>query len=228
MRTTAVKHHITLGDKPISYTLIRGARKTIRLNITHHGLELRVPLSCSEHTIHQTLSTHANWIITKLAQAPQPYILQAGQTISWLGNTLSLIPNAPYSHLTASACYLAAPNENWALQQALTVLYKQMALPYLHTRTHYWAEKMQLMPKKILLSNARKCWGSCNHRGEVRLNWRLMQAPAECIDYVVIHELAHLREMNHSAKFWQIVSQHCADYVQKRKQLNTFSLYNFC
>ena len=227
MRNTAVKRHITLENKPITYTLIRRARKTMRLNINQHGLELRVPLSCSEQTIQQTLSTHANWIITKLAQAPQLRILQAGQTISWLGNTLPLIANALYSHLTPSACYLAAPDENGALQEALTALYQQMALPYLQGRTYYWAEKMQLTPKKISLSSARKCWGSCNHRGEIRLNWRLMQTPADCIDYVIIHELAHLREMNHSAQFWQLVSQYCADYLHKRRQLNTYPLFYF-
>jgi predicted metal-dependent hydrolase len=228
MKSIAVQQCIKLGEKQITYTLRRSQRKTLRLYINQHGLELRVPLACPEHTVQQTLTTHADWIMRKLAQAPALHILRAGQSISWLGQPVPLIADAASSHLSVVACHLAAPDDPIALQIALTALYKHLALPYLHTRTHYWAEKMQLLPKKILLSDARRSWGSCNCRGEIRLNWRLMQAPAACIDYVIIHELAHLREMNHSPKFWQIVAQHCAEHRQKRQQLNTFSLSNFC
>lgn len=78
---------------------------------------------------------------------------------------------------------------------------------------------MALVPQKLALSSARSRWGSCSASGGVRLNWRLMQAPPAVIDYVVIHELAHLAELNHSPRFWAIVAAHCPDWKVRRDWL---------
>lgn len=75
---------------------------------------------------------------------------------------------------------------------------------------------MGLQPRQLFLSSAKSRWGSCTALGDIRLNWRLMQAPPQVIDYVVIHELAHLAELNHSPRFWAIVAAACPDWKTHR------------
>lgn len=97
--------------------------------------------------------------------------------------------------------------------------YKQLAGAYLPERCQQLADLTGLQPEKIQLRSYKARWGSCNARGEVQLNWLLIQAPPAVIDYVIIHELCHLQQMNHSANFWQLVEQFAADYRIHRSWL---------
>lgn len=81
-----------------------------------------------------------------------------------------------------------------------------------------------LIPSKVALTNAKTQWGSCNSRGIVRLNWRLALVPARCRTYVVLHELVHLRHLNHSQEFWQTVGLYCPEYASLRKELGNYAL----
>ena len=82
---------------------------------------------------------------------------------------------------------------------------------------------MHLAPKEIKLTSAKTQWGSCTAQGVIRLNWQLVTMPLHLIDYVVVHELAHLQEMNHSAAFWRVVEEACPDYLKVRKELREWS-----
>ena len=83
---------------------------------------------------------------------------------------------------------------------------------------------MNVSPRTIKLSSAKTQWGSCTARGTVRLNTQLIKLPLRLIDYVVVHELAHLREMNHSAAFWSVVGSVCPGYVKLRRELKAVAL----
>ena len=224
MRILPTQQETQLGDINITYTLERKRRKGITLIVNQQGLTLRTPLTCSKKAIDHALSQHAAWIIRKLTERKPPTLLQTGGQILWLGKPISIITDAPRSYVDEHHCHLAVPNTHEEIKMAITQLYRQLALPYLSDCTTYWAEKMRLFPKKVLISRAQKRWGSCNSRGEIRLSWRLMHASLNCIDYVVIHELAHLQEMNHSRRFWQIVALYCPNYRQERKALNAHGL----
>ncbi|MEX1200644.1 MAG: SprT family zinc-dependent metalloprotease [Methylophaga sp.] len=106
-----------------------------------------------------------------------------------------------------------------AIKNTLLRGYKQLAEAYLPDRCQQLADLTGLQPKKIQLRSYKARWGSCNARGEVQLNWLLIQAPPAVIDYVIIHELCHLQQMNHSANFWQLVEQFAADYRDQRNWL---------
>jgi len=86
-------------------------------------------------------------------------------------------------------------------------------------RVAHWAALLGLEYKKIFIKNQRSMWGSCSGRGNLNFNWRLAAAAPEALDYVVIHELCHLREMNHSKKFWAHVAAACPDYKARRRWL---------
>jgi predicted metal-dependent hydrolase len=90
-------------------------------------------------------------------------------------------------------------------------------------RLELLSAKLGVNTPPLFLSSARTRWGSCNSRGEIRLNWRLIQAPPRIIHYVICHELAHLKEMNHSPKFWAWVERLCPDYPAARNELTAMS-----
>ncbi len=100
--------------------------------------------------------------------------------------------------------------------------YKKQAKVYFQQKCQHFSGQMGLKPTSVKVNGAKTRWGSCNHRGDVNFTYRLIFAPEELIDYVVVHELAHRKEMNHSADFWAIVEQIMPDYRSRRKKLKEF------
>ena len=90
-------------------------------------------------------------------------------------------------------------------------------------RVEVFSVKLNVHPSSVYLSNAKSRWGSCNSKREIRLNWRLIQAPPHIINYVICHELAHLKEMNHSNRFWEEVEKVLPEYRSSEKELKTLS-----
>ena len=105
------------------------------------------------------------------------------------------------------------------VRRAVTLWYRRVARDHLAERVDTLARRAGIAPPRFLLSSAMARWGSCNTRREVRLAWRLVKAPEPLIDYVVCHELAHLRHMNHSRAFWAEVARQCPDYEACRAEL---------
>lgn len=104
---------------------------------------------------------------------------------------------------------------------ALRAWYAEQARQVFSGRVAHWAERMGLAGRvrKVFIKDQRTLWGSCSRAGNLNFNWRVVQAPAEVVDYLVIHELAHLREMNHSRRFWAHVAEHCPGYKLHRRWL---------
>lgn len=100
--------------------------------------------------------------------------------------------------------------------------YRTQAAKILTERTAYWAERMGVTYGRITIREQVTRWGSCSSRGNLNYNWKLVLVPEELLDYVVVHELAHRREMNHSKRFWEIVEKEMPDYRQRRKALKGY------
>ena len=98
-------------------------------------------------------------------------------------------------------------------------LHKEKAFSLFTERCRFYASSMGVRYRSLSLSNAKSRWGSCSPHGRLRLHWKLILAPLEILDYVVVHELAHLKELNHSRRFWAIVQESCPDYVSAKKWL---------
>ncbi|MBC8024030.1 MAG: M48 family metallopeptidase, partial [Burkholderiales bacterium] len=107
-----------------------------------------------------------------------------------------------------------------AVRRAVVRWYKSVAHDVLSSRVEVLAGAASLAPPTVLISPARTRWGSCNTRREIRLAWRLVKAPPDLVDYVICHELAHLRHMNHSRAFWGEVERQCPDYRRLRAELH--------
>lgn len=104
------------------------------------------------------------------------------------------------------------------------MLAKEKAGAYLKSRCPYFAEKMGVRYSKITVNKAKTRWGSCSAKGNINFTYRLLFAPEEVIDYVIVHELAHLKEMNHSQRFWDIVKDTMPDYKDRRGWLREFQM----
>lgn len=217
----------------IPYQLVRRARRTVGLKVTQAGLVVHVPQRLALSDIEAILFAKQLWIIDKLAtkqrdQLPQ-IAWQTGEKLYFLGHQIML--DVTLSNTNKGVCIsdntltIRQPNlADTALIVRKTIAwYKKEALKDFARRLEVFSVKLNLPTPKLLLSNAKSRWGSCNSRGEIRLNWRLIQAPPSVINYVVCHELAHLKEMNHSAKFWAIVEKLDPNYKQAEKDLKILS-----
>ena len=111
-----------------------------------------------------------------------------------------------------------------SIRRDLRKAYKEMGRWYLTQRIKYWSELTQLHPTKILIRSQKTIWGSCSSQGCVSLNWKLMAAHPEVIDYVILHELCHLKHHNHSKAFWLLVFQYCPNFREHKKYLDSHQL----
>ncbi|MBL8399131.1 MAG: M48 family metallopeptidase [Candidatus Accumulibacter sp.] len=219
--------NVAFGDLAVPYLLRRSRRRTIGLSIDHRGLRVGAPLRTSLREVESLLQRHAQWIIDKLAllrqrqPLPVPRIVD-GLCLPVLGEPIvvRLMLGAQRSQWDAQYNQLTLGLRNDAeAPQRLEAALRRYARDIFQQRLSYHADRLALPLPPLALSSARTRWGSCNARGGIRLNWRLIHFPLPLIDYVVIHELAHLREMNHGPRFWAIVAAACPEYRQARQQL---------
>lgn len=231
---TTGEHHLTLPDgQIIPYLLERRSRKTVGLKINQSGLIIHAPKRISQSTLEQMLMSKLDWIVKKLQaqQANQTEAMhwQDGAQLYLLGNpiTLSVRPDTvsravDYQPGLLEVALPSTDNQT-AIAKKVLQWYKKQALNDFSRRVTLFSAKLGVTTPALFLSSARSRWGSCNSKQEVRLNWRLLQAPPHIINYVVAHELAHLKEMNHSAKFWAIVERIYPDYKTAEKELKAWS-----
>ncbi len=207
---------------PIDH-LIHSKRKTVALIIQRNGtLTVRAPLRMSEVRIQEFIQSHAEWIRAKQAQAkaspPPPkkhYV--GGETFLYLGKEYLLtIVARQRSALTFSGSkFHLAKSKLSKARQAFIRWYKAQALAIISERVAFHANKNQFTYRKIRISSARTRWGSCSTNGTLSFTWRLILAPPEVIDYVVVHELAHTQIKNHSPKFWHRVAEIMPEFKQR-------------
>jgi hypothetical protein len=229
------QRNILLSGKEISYTLKRsGYRRSINLRIDDRGLTVNAPLRASEKWLHSVLQDKADWVVEKLdgwqAKKAPPIFWAEGARIPFRGEEfiLTLTPKlrgaAPQLHGEILHVPVGMEAEAVHIEKAVTQWYRSEALQVFKECVEHFAPLLQVSPREIKLTAARTQWGNCSMHGVVRLNWQLVKMPLHLIDYVVIHELAHLVEMNHSSAFWSVVESACPDYKQCRKELRGYGV----
>jgi len=207
--------------------IIRSNRKTIALVIQPNGdLLVRAPKRATKKQIDEMVAEHANWIAKKQAKAIAaqaayaPHQFLGGESFSFLGENYSLqfvMNKKPIFDLNGN--FHLAQSARGRAEQIFEKWYKQQARQIFTDRVEFYAGEYGFDFTKIRLSSARTRWGSCSAKGTISLTWKLVMAPIEIIDYVVVHELSHLREHNHSKKFWAQVGAILPDYKARRKWL---------
>lgn len=225
---------LTLANgETISYLLEHRQRRTVGLKITADGLVVHAPKRIFAFQLNQILQEKSGWIINKLQARAANQVDEInwanGENLLYLGQDIQLIivQNVSNKALTFDANTLTlatpTPDNQTLIQRKVIQWYQKQAGFDFSRRLAILAAKLGVATPSLTLSNAKSRWGSCNSRGEVRLNWRLLQAPPHIINYVICHELAHLKQMNHSAKFWAVVESLFPNYKMAEKELKTLS-----
>ncbi len=232
----AERRAIDLGSISVDYSLERSSRRSIGLRIGAAGLEVRAPRWVGMAVLEEALRNKGAWIVRKLAQRAQQdcagahsagaaFLWGPGASIAWLGRSLVLDPQEHAANVVPEVIgdrlvWRCDPRAEASLiERHVQVWLRGAALREFAPRVTRFEGILGVRASQVLLSNARTRWGSASRDGTIRLNWRLVRAHPDLIDYVVAHELAHLREMNHGPAFWALVAAVIPDVALRRKGL---------
>jgi predicted metal-dependent hydrolase len=225
---------------PFSYTLRYSQRATrVRIIVSANQVEVVVPAKVSTHKIHQFMDEKQQWILAALAKMVAKNQVDAvsllsvlshdGAEVTYLGAKHRLIIKlTPLKELTiAFSCEFVAyvpealliKEHHEAIKTALIVWMKQQAKHHVERLVKDHTDKKQLVPRTINIRTQKSRWGSCGIHNDIQINWLLVMAPIEVLEYVVVHELCHIQEKNHSRHFWALVALHLPDYQSQRRWL---------
>jgi len=223
-----------LAGKNIPYTLKRSSRRrSIGLRIDGRGLTVCVPMRASEKWLRTVLQEKADWVVEKLegwcARKPVEFSWSDGERVPYGGEwiTLRVVRGLFAAPALRSGnelhVYVATGSAEVHVKQAVLHWYRCEAEKLFKERVAHFASLLGVMPRSVKISAAKTHWGSCTPGGSVLLNVGLIRLSSHLVDYVVAHELAHLRELNHSAAFWRVVESVCPDFADRRKELRAYS-----
>lgn len=227
---------VVFGNTEIEYTINRSQRrkKTVAIVLDHaEGVLVAAPAKLPEAQIRQVVLKRADWIVRKASEDvlhPRRKEFVSGESLLYLGREVRLFaeldgarrPSLRFDHwsfhLTLPAG-LDGEKRREVAAAAVVGWYKGRALERLNQRAAHWAGVAGYAPNRVLVRDQRQRWGSCGPDGTLRFNWRIIMAPPALIDYVVVHEMAHLRVRNHSPAFWAEVHRMMPDYKMRRSLL---------
>ena len=229
---------IQLGSHSLDFELRRSARRSIGFMIDDDGLRVTAPRRITLAEIDSAIRAKQRWILTKLRergerralrQEKPPVVWTDGARLPYLGGEITLrLEEAARSRCAFDGATLTVgvvPGlAEWQLQERVRLWFQSEARRVFAERLDVYAARLGVNYRALALSSAGTRWGSCTVEGNIRLNWRLIHYALPLIDYVVAHELAHLLEMNHSARFWARVESVYPDYegakaaLRKRSQ----------
>lgn len=237
---------LLLGEHRVAYELKRARRRSIGFVVNADGLRVSAPRWVTIPDIELALQQKQDWILRKLVEQRERQRRVEAARIEWrdggelpyLGRRLrlSLQPQLSGVHLQEAgepgtlpqlAIGLPLATESAQIRDAAHGWLQRQAKAFFQPRCEHFAEALGVTMKSLRLSSAQTRWGSASADGSVRLNWRLIHYAPSTIDYVVAHELAHLREMNHSPAFWAVVRSVLPDYEQAKGLLREESLAAF-
>ncbi len=209
----------------------RENRKTLVLTIMKDGrVVVKAPNKMSKDLIDKFVVEKQKWIESKLFLIRNTYeefedcinykkILLYGEKYEiCVGNTKRVVCDTKHKKLILPKC--------GSIQNALIKIkqwYKVNAKNILVSRVSHISKLIKITCNDIKISNAKSKWGACNSKKNISLNWRIVMLPPEIIDYVIIHELSHIKEMNHSQKFWNTIAMFLPSYPVLRKRLKKYS-----
>jgi predicted metal-dependent hydrolase len=209
-------HSLELNQRSVGYVLKRGNRRSIGFVVDGQGLSVLAPKWLGVAEIESALREKSNWILRKLTeqqnmqqrlQAAQ-VIWGAGAMIPFLGESLALVLGSSVDEVAVDQqlhVSLAPDTPTEKIAQHVRQWLQHQAAQVFAQRCQHYAPLLGVQCQRLSLSSARNRWGSASANGSIRLHWRLVHFQESVIDYVVVHELAHLREMNHSPRFWSLV-----------------------
>lgn len=226
------KRKIILGGQTVWFTLKRssGARH-VRFEVRQDtGLIAVIPKSYRVEQIPSLLQAKRHWILEKLAtvgavQSPSvKRDLKTGDVIPYLGGNLEVVKSDNQSGVhdvkrQGSKLIVGVKSPSSRASLAVEHWYQLEAMRVIKERVDKLSGRLGVTYNWVTVRGQKTRWASCSQKGRLSFNWKLIMAPKPVIDYVIIHELTHLKEMNHSKQFWELVAKHCPRWREHKKWL---------
>lgn len=236
---TLEQRHVPFGRSIIDYRIERSCRrKTVTIAVDPSaGVVLKAPVNATLRRLDDIVKAKAPWILHRLVDfrelgpGPTPKEFVPGESYSYLGRSyrLKIVRVSggakPSASLHGAFLTVSLPRGGFAEQRAALVKraivtwYRRQADRRLPERVGVYASRAGLCPPPVLVREQEKRWGSCNSKGELRFNWRVMMAPMSLVDYVVAHEVCHLVVRDHSRRFWKLLGTLLPDFEERRARL---------
>ena len=231
------RDRVRFGDTVIQYEVRRSARRKKTVQITLEGSEVQVtaPDTLPASDIRRIVLQRAPWIVARMSDTgppvpPRQFV--SGETLPYLGRDVRLLvepadvasPTVRFHHWRFLVSVPQTPDEDGhpsgEIRDAISNWYRARAAERLTQEVDCWWGRLGNGDRpRILIRSQRKRWGSCAADGTLRFNWRVMMLEAPLIEYIVVHELAHLTVRNHSASFWKLVAEVLPDVQERRQRL---------
>lgn len=222
-----------LAIPDFSYQIVRSRRRSISIEVRAAQVVVRAPMAVAERELHGFVREKSAWIVQKIvaqqlhqASIPKRAYVTASE-LPFMGQTLRLLIEPGASACVARVdanlhVYLSRRSRLAEEEQArrlVSVWYQEQALAILTARTHALCVRMGLKCSAVTIKATRSKWGHCTSRGAIQYNWQIILAPLAIVDYLVAHEVCHLRYHDHSPAFWQLVASVCPSYRVDRAWL---------
>lgn len=228
---------VVFGSSQIAYSIVRSARrqKTVELTVNRSGdIVIAAPVRTSVPKLEAIVRRRAPWIL-RHGGIDDPGLgernFATGESLPYLGRRVGLRVQqaAPdrgvdvrfehWQFVVRVAMGLEGDSRRQAIVAAFTGWYRQRAGEHVAARVARYGALLGVLPSRVLVRDQGHRWGSCSLDGVLRFNWRIVMAPPALLDYVVIHELAHLKVRTHRSAYWALVAQAVPDYRERRERL---------
>jgi predicted metal-dependent hydrolase len=229
---------LKIGTTIISYSIRRSHRaKYVSLSIGADGVQIVAPFPIDDSVIISLVEKKQKWILNRfesyrqrLRKIPAERDFVSGEKLLFMGNNYPLKVLEHKGGWTnvnlTDGQFLVDINADIPIEKRREEIQGKLEQWYIRSAKELIAERLELFSKKIgvkvnavRFKNQKTRWGSCSQKGNLNFNWKLVMAPTFIVDYVVVHELCHLKQMNHSPEFWQLVGNQISDYKKMRKWL---------
>lgn len=226
------------GEKTIEFEVSYRNRRTLAIQVEPLEKILVIsPVGLSEDYLKEKVRSKGKWIVNKLLEfkdmgyIPFKKEFVNGEAFLYSGRNYSLhiLLNSniirPKVELSDSKILITSPSKDQEiLKTALQKWYKKEASKLVMKRVDFYKPKFKAAPKEIKVKEQKRRWGSCTSKGNIYFNWRIIMAPSPVLDYIVVHEMSHLIQRNHSPGFWKLVEFIIPDYKDRKKWLRNYGV----
>jgi len=207
----------------------RSKRKTVSLTVLKDGkVIVKAPILMKDEAIFRIVNEKQGWIREKLAKMIENKTkfedVIGFKTFLLYGNRYKVVKSLVKTIETNDRFEILVPSkyDDSKIMKAILLWYKKVAKQVLGDRLAYIEDRIRLKSAALKFSDSKGRWGSCNSFGTIHLNWRVVMLPPKIIDYVIVHELCHLKEMNHSKSFWALVKKFLPEYEVQKKAIKEY------
>lgn len=233
---------VRFGNRTINFEICRSGqrKKTVSVIVDpDRGVSLKAPVHVDTEALNAIALDKGAWIVQKLENhAQSQYDIAArefitGESVQYLGRNYilkiaddPLLKNGGFCRLKGKylECYVSDKANEAVALKIVKQWYYDRAADKLKDRVDLFARKMSVQPGDVLIREQKKRWASCDAKGNLRFNWQIIMAPLKLVDYVVAHELAHVRIHNHSPAFWKAVGAVMPDYEDRKEKLGKLGM----